>query len=213
MIDSKVLQPLALAALVAMGASAHAGFATYTTEADFLAQVSQASTDTFADLAGGELAASLARSAGAYGYTVASAGGLYGAGSDAGRWLSNNDRRDAISFSGFSGGATAIGGLFFGTNDLGSVLANQTLRITVTDTALNESTTLLSLNSATAFFGVVSSAPLLSLSIAVDEGNLLAAWPTIGGITVAVPEPSTYALMLAGVGALAWTVRRRRSAG
>lgn len=207
-----IFKPVAFAALMMAGAAAQAAFVTTTSQADFLAQVSQPGTDTFADVAAGELASSLARNAGAYGYTVSSASGLYGAGNG---WLSNADRREAITFSGFSSGVTALGGLFFGTNDLGNALTNQTLRITVTDTSLAQSTTLLSINSATAFFGVVSSAPLLSLTISVDDGNLLAAWPTVAGITAAVPEPSTYALMLAGAGVLAWAARRRngRSAG
>jgi hypothetical protein len=50
---------------------------------------------------------------------------------------------------------------------------------------------------------------------AFDVLELAAAGERIGGVAIAVaavPEPETFALMLGGLGLLAWIARRRRSA-
>ena len=187
----------------------HATFVTYTTQGAFVGATIAAGTDTFDSLAAGDLPSSIPRTAGGYAYTVSSPSGLFGI-DGADRWLSNFDRREGITFSGFSSAVRAVGGTFFGTNESGVTLPDQMIRFTVTDTSLAQFATVLTLNSASSFFGVVSSTPILSMLISADPANLLAAYPTVNNFVVAsVPEPSTYALMLLGLAAIGRTASRR----
>jgi hypothetical protein len=195
--------------LVCFAGSSQATFFTYTTQSGFTGATIAAGTDTFDSLAAGDLPSSIARVAGPYAYTVSSPSGLFGI-DGADRWLSNFDRREGISFTGFANSVRAIGGTFFGTNDSGVVLTDQMIRFTVTDTSLAQFSTVLAINSASSFFGVASTTPILSLLISVDPSNLLAAYPTVNNLLVAaVPEPSTYALMLLGLAAIGRAASRR----
>ena len=205
----KVRRPLLGLALVCLAGLSQAAFVTYTTLDAFYGATAAAGTDSFNNLAAGDLPSSISRVAGPYAYNVSSASGLFGAGG-ADRWLSNFDRREGISFTGFGSTVTAIGGSFFGSDEAGNAQTDQMIRITVTDTALAQFSTLLTANSAASFFGVASTAPILSVLIAVDAGNLLAAYPTVNNLFVAtVPEPDTYALMLLGLAAVGRAARRR----
>ena len=197
-------------ALAALAPLAHATFITSTSQSAFLAAATSSGTDSFDSLAVGELSSLVVRSAGSFSYTASSVGGLFSMGTPD-RWLSNDDRRDPISFAGFGQTVSAIGATLFGTNESGAALTDQTIVVTVTDVQLNQSITTITLNSTSSFFGVYSTVPLLSMTVAMDSSNLLAAWPTVNNLVLAVPEPATYATFLAGLMAIGAALRRRAS--
>lgn len=193
------------AALLCAAAAAQADITVYTSQADFLAAVSAPGVDTFDDLTVDPYGDTLLRSAGIYSYNAFSAGGLWGAGGAGDHWLSTNVGSDPIVFSGFSGGVSAFGGNFF-ASDITGQYALGNLYLTATDGSV------LSYNldgaTTTTFLGFVSSTPLSSVTLGTDGG--VGYWPTANNVVLAVPEPSTYAMLLAGLGFVGVMSRRRR---
>jgi hypothetical protein len=192
------------AALLCAAAAAQADITVYTSQADFLAAVSAPGVDTFDDLAVEPYGDTLARTAGTYSYSAFAATGLWGAGGAGDYWLSTNRGTDPIVFSGFSGGVSAFGGNFFGSDVLGEYALGN-LQLTASDGSvlsynLNGATT-------TTFLGFVSSTPLSSVTLSTDGTTGL--WPTANNVVLAVPEPSTYAMLLAGLGFVGLMSRRR----
>lgn len=202
---SIALKALAFAALLGAGAAARADITVYTSQADFLAAVSAPGYDSFDDLSVAPYDPTLARTAGAYSYQAYSPAGLWGAGGTGGDyWLSNEDGLAPIVFSNFSGGVSAFGGNFF-TSDITGQYEVGNLVLTADDGttlsyALNGTTT-------STFLGFVSDTALVSVALETDGGLY---WPTANDVVLAVPEPSTYGMLLAGVGLLAVAARRRR---
>jgi len=213
-----MLAPVALAAL-AMSSSAHATFTVYTTQASFLAAISAPGVDTFNDL---DFTAPLAspqnRTAGAYSY-AASAGPIsnfFPAGNAADVWLAPNNRTDTITFSNFTSTVTGVGGFFFraDTNGLSTTTA-ATLTVTATDASGTVSQALVN-PGVTTFLGFVSNGPITSLSVFVGTQGVgtVGVWPTVNDLTMgvaAVPEPSTYALLMGGLVVLGAAARRART--
>ena len=199
------LKPLCLAALLCAGASAQAAITVYTSQAGFLSAVSAPGYDSYDDLAVVGYGDTLIRSAGGYRYDAYSAGGLYGAGGAGGDyWLSNNVRSDPIVFRNFAGGVSAFGGNFF-TSDIAGRYVFGNLVLTAADgTALTYK-----LNNTTtdSFLGFVSDSALVSVTLATDGGMY---WPTANNVVLAVPEPATYGMLLAGIGLVGVGARRRR---
>jgi hypothetical protein len=195
----------AAAALLCAAAAAQADITVYTNQADFLAAVSAPGVDTFDDLTLANLGDSLNRSAGAYTYNVYSGTGLYGAGGDGGDyWLSNNQLTNPIVFSNFGSGVSAFGGNFFGSDVFGQyVLGNVIL------TAIDGSVVTYNLDNATTtdFLGFVSTTPLSAVTLGAGVGGY---WPTANNVVLAVPEPATYGMLLAGLGFVGLMSRRRR---
>jgi hypothetical protein len=193
------------AALMCAAAAAQADITVYTSQADFLAAVSAPGVDTFDDLSVQQYGDTLNRTAGTYTYDAYASSTLYGAGGPGDYWLSTNVANDPIRFSNFSGGVSAFGGNFFGSDILGQyTLGNLVL------TASDGSVLSYNLNGATtsSFLGFVSSTPLTSVTLGTDGG--LGVWPTANNVVLAVPEPSTYAMLLAGLGFVGVMSRRRR---
>jgi hypothetical protein len=207
--NTKLLSPLkaiCLAAALCAGASAQAAITVYTDQAAFLGAVHAPGYDTFDDLTVAPLGETLYRNAGDYTYQAYSSTGLWGAGGVGGDYsLSNNDRRNPIVFSNFSGGAHAFGGNFFSSDVFGQPTAGN-----IVLTALDGSLFTYSLNNTTpaTFLGFVSDTELTGVALATDGG---AYWPTANNLILAVPEPATYGMMLAGLGFLGLAARRRRS--
>jgi hypothetical protein len=193
------------AALLCAAAAAQADITVYTSQADFLAAVSAPGVDTFDDLTVDPYGDTLNRTAGTYSYNAFAADGLWGAGGAGDYWLSTNRGADPIVFSGFSGGVSAFGGNFFASDVLGQyTLGNLQL------TAADGSVLSYDLNGATTatFLGFVSSTPLSSVTLNTDGAT--GVWPTANNVVLAVPEPSTYAMLLAGLGFVGLMSRRRR---
>lgn len=209
---------LAGAALVATTTAANATVTVYTTLAAFNAATSALGTDTFNTgiTPGAALPASLTRTAGAYGYTVSdSATVLYGAGSAADPWLSNDTNAAVITFNAFTGGVSAAGGFFFGSDVAGAfVAAPLGITVTATDASGTVTQTLIS-PTQTTFLGFVSSSALTSLTVRATVPNS-SYWATVNNLVLgqravsAVPETATWAMMLVGFGMMGASIRYRR---
>jgi hypothetical protein len=200
-----LLKPLCAAALLCAAAAAQADITVYTSQADFLAAVQAPGVDTFDDLTVMQYGETLNRTAGAYTYDAYSATGLWGAGGDGGDyWLSDNVRVNPIVFSNFSGGVRGFGGNFFASDVLGQYTTGNLILTAIDGTALTYS---LAGATTTDFLGFVSTAPLLAVTLGTDGGTY---WPTANNVVLAVPEPATYGMLLAGLGFIGMMSRRRR---
>jgi hypothetical protein len=204
------LKTLSLAALLCAAAVAHADVTVYTDRASFLAAVGQPGTDTFDDLAVQPYPSPLTRMAGAYGYR-ASAGpatGFFPAGSGTDIWLSVETETDAITFSNFASGVRGFGGNFFGSDVNGAFSPGRTMVLTATDgstirTVTVENTTISS------FLGFVSSDPLVSVTLNAATTPADPFWPTANDVTLAVPEPASLGMLVAGLALVGFAARRR----
>ena len=199
------LKPLCLAAVLCAATSAQAGITVYTSESAFLSAVSAPGVDNFDDLTIAAYGDTVYRNAGTYDYQAYSDTGIWGAGGPSDFWLSNNARLNPIVFSNFSGGVSAFGGNFFASDVNGQFVPDGTIVLTAADGGSMTYT----IDGATtsSFVGFVSTSPLTSVSLGTDGGGY---WPTANNVVLAVPEPATYGMMLAGVTLLGLAARRRR---
>jgi hypothetical protein len=199
------LKSLCVATLLSAACGAQAEITVYTNQADFLNAVKAPGVDTYDDLALAPYDETLLRSAGAYTYSAYSGGGLYGAGVPGDSWLSNNYPNNPIVFSSFSGNVSAFGGSFFASDVFGGYVPGGSLVLT----ALDGSALSYSLEGATrdGFLGFVSDAPLAGVTLQGLGGGEY--WPTANNVVLAVPEPGTYAMLLAGLGFVGVLSRRR----
>jgi hypothetical protein len=196
----------AAAVLLCAAAAAQADITVYTSQADFLAAVSAPGVDTYDDLSIINYGDNLSRNAGIYSYDLYSGTGLYGAGGGGGDfWLSNNRRTNPIVFSNFGGGVTAFGGNFFGSDAFGQYTLGSVILTAVDGSVVTYN---LDLASTTSFLGFVSSTPLSAVTLGTDGGA--GYWPTANNVVLAVPEPATYGMLLAGLGFVGLMSRRRR---
>lgn len=212
---STALKPAALAALLVLGSGAQAAFTVYTTQVSFLAAVTGSATDTFEDLPSIDpVPGPLDRTVGDYGYT-ASVGpnsptfytaGLFNV------WLSTNNALDTITFDNFSGGVNAIGGRFFGSTAEGTFDRGESVLITATDAGGTVSQTIVDATRFS-FLGFVSDSAITSLTVSAVQPSSGFVWPAVNNLVLAsvVPEPETYALLLAGLAGIGMLVRRRRA--
>lgn len=218
----KMMLAAAVLASTLAASSAGAAITIYTSQANFLAALSAYGTDTYNDLAGSELSASLNRSAGAFIYKVQDVSpdpdpALYVAGTAADRYLSSVTTADIIQYSNFSSGVSAIGGNFFTSGANGKYKASTlTVRLGAIDAddakaySLTNSTT-------SSFVGFISTNAITSFGVQVMASQSTALYPTVNNlilgstpVAAAVPEPATWALMLTGFGLAGGALRRRR---
>ncbi|TFW31000.1 PEP-CTERM sorting domain-containing protein [Massilia horti] len=208
------LKPLVLAAMLLLSATAaQAGITFYTSQSAFNAAISAPGVDTFDDLSVMRYTSPMSRTAGAYSYTVSSVNDLYGAGLPGDHWLSNNNLLDPIVFSGFSGGVTAFGGNFFGSDINGMYMPNTSVTLLALDGYGNSISYTINNTTMNSFLGFVFDSPLASVTL--TSGGTY--WPTANNLTLGVtevpanvPEPGTFSLLLGGVAALGYAARRRR---
>ena len=196
-------------ALVALSSASYAGPVAYTSLSSFLAATFTPATDGFDDLSISDLTPGpLSRNAGPYSYTASatSGGNFFGAGSDPDHWLSTNIATDSLTFSNFS--VPAVGGFFFGTDVFG-LFAPGSIILTASDASGTTTQTILDATPSS-FLGFVSTGSLMSLTVTAIQPTNDFLWPTANNMILAVPEPSTPVLMLAGLGLLAAVARRGR---
>lgn len=199
-------------ALLVTATPAHAALTVFTSQASFLAALSTSGVDAFTGLSTTVPTASpIARSAGSFAYSASSPNGFFGAGTAANPALSTVTDSDSITFSNLAG-ASAIGGLFFGS-DFGGNFAASSVVLTATD-SLGATTTQTLLAAQPIFVGFVSTGTIASLVYGTTTpGNFV--FPAVDDLTLgtarvaAIPEPESWALLIAGIAALA--VRGRRS--
>jgi hypothetical protein len=211
--SSLSLKSLSLAVLLLAASAAQADITVYTSQSAYLAAVGNTGVDSYDDLPISGFDGPLARTAGAYSYQ-ASVGPvsstLYGAGEGGDNWLTGNNRRDTITFDGFSAGVRGVGGFFFGSNLFGDYTSSNVMTLTATDAQGHVVSYDLLSPSRSSFLGFVSSGDLTQVTLLAEEQP--GVWATANDLHLsvsAVPEPGTYAMLLAGLGLLGFMSRRR----
>jgi hypothetical protein len=207
---------MALVATLGSSSIAQAQFVTYTSQASFLAAITNPSVDTFAGFSTTSTTASpITREAGPYSYTayVTDDNEFFGVGSAGNPWLSTNTATDTMTFATFTGGVGAVGGHFFGSNIAGEYESGDLL-ITYVDATGTQSTTLRA-PTTDSFFGVVSlSRSITTFTVSAVQPVDTFLWPTVDNLALGqttVPEPGTYALLATGLLAIGLVTRRQRA--
>lgn len=218
-----LIRPLAVVALFAVCGVSHAAISVFDTRLSFLAATTSEGVDTFTGFSTTAFTQSpTTRTAGTvnlYSYTAtAGTGNFIGAGPVANPALSTQ-LSTSITFDNFTGGAMAIGGLFYDTNAVGSTVMGG-ITLVATDALGATFTQVLTALDAPTFFGFVSDSTITSLIMTAKQpANLnLQRFATVDNLRFAkgnlpavspVPEPETYALMFGGLCSIAFMTRRR----
>lgn len=206
-----LLKPVVATAMTFLASGAQADIGFYTDQTAFLAAVSQPMTDTFNDLSFDLLPSGVIRSAGGYSYEISagpSDGGFYAAGSPSDPWLAPTVATDVMRFSQFSPGVYAFGGNFFGSDVYGVLDPGRTVVLTASAGSQTENVTLLDATSSS-FLGFISSTPLTSITVASQDETGQVYWATANNVVLAVPEPGTYAMLVAGLTLMSLAGQRR----
>jgi len=239
----KRLSAVCLAVLFAgfsVAPAAATGLTVYTSRTAYLAAIHSVAVDSYDDLGAttDDLPDTLVRSVGDYFYTVSAAQGLpgdflYRAGTAENVSISTFNTPGFLFFSGFSGGANAVGGDFYATSADGSYAPSFSIVVAVLSIGdahpnLNDwQMFTIDSSSPSTFLGFVwdrTTSPWPSLVpdvpyffVGLNDQNGVT-WPTVDNLTLgianapAVPEPASWALMLGGFALLGDAMRRRKPA-
>jgi hypothetical protein len=207
---------VAFALLALLPPAASAGVIFYTSEAAFLAAISNPGVDTFDDLPLGAMGSPITRTAGSYGYQAAtSVSTFYNIGSGSDIWLSPDFATAVITFSSFTGGVYGAGAYLFATDEDGGLIfiPEIPIYVSVTDSSGTYNSSIVAAPTPV-FLGWVSDLGLLSFSVSASQ-DTGSPWPTVndlvlGGNAAAIPEPSTVALSALGLLVLAVAPFRRK---
>ena len=200
------LSPRWVAILAAAGTtSAFASTTVYTDSVTFLSTLLAGSyTEGFTVATGGVYNSPLSFSGGDFSYQVSTptvAVGVYRSTT----FLGNTYEAESLTITFTGGGATAIGGNFYLTNQADAFQA-QPVTLTLSDGTTSTFTPTSA--SVGSYVGFVSTLPITSLVISAPALLQFNALDNITvGVTSAVPEAGTLALMALGMG---WLVVRRR---
>ncbi len=209
------LKTLPLAAFLLASSAAHAAITVFTNLSAYQAAVGDTGVDTFDDIPIDALDTPLARTAGAYSYTIGTIGSspyLYGAGGGGDHWMSTNSRNDSVLFSNFSNAIYGAGGFFFGSDVFGQYSPSTGSTLTAVNVYGETFTYHLDSPTQSSFVGFVSTGSLTQLTFTTD--SQVGVWPTVNNLTLsvaAVPEPETYGMLLAGLGLIGFIARRRKT--
>ena len=216
---SHALRALTLAALTFTGA-AQAQLNFYSSQTAFQAATSATQVDTFNDLFWAAGPQYLSRQVGPYsyyGYSLtpdANYSSFYNAGTDADVWLSTDQSTDIISFQFQNNTVFAVGGYFFASDIDGNFLPGQSIKLDALDADGNELVQIIDNATPNTFYGFASSSAITYFEISAVQPNGDVAWATandltMGGVAAVVPEPASYALLIAGLGLVGLRARRR----
>ncbi|MES2740572.1 MAG: PEP-CTERM sorting domain-containing protein [Pseudomonadota bacterium] len=216
---SLAFKSLSLAAMLLAAQAAHATITVYTNEAEYMAAVGATGIDNFDDFTTADGPAQ--RMAGDYSYSAATASGalsprLYAVGEPNDGWLSVENARDKAVFSNFADHVRGVGGLFFNTDDKGGVASGRSITLTATEAEGDTRTYTVAVPQRDSFVGFVSTGTLSNITMAArGQTDFPFYYPTVNNLHIsvaAVPEADSYAMLLAGLGLVGWTVRRRKRA-
>ena len=208
-------KPVLLAAMLfSVAISARADIIVFNDESSFMAAVMGTASDSFDDLAIGELESPLSRMVGGYRYQISAGpgnGGFFPVVNGTDFYLAPTLAADVVTFSNFRPGVFGFGGNFFATDAYGAYIPDRSIELSAMSGADIATYTLMG-SSPTSFLGFLSSNNLTQVTMRTinEQGNVY--WATANNVVVAIPEPSTYAMFGVGIAALV-TSRRRRNSG
>jgi hypothetical protein len=202
--------------LLLLALHAHGGVVEFADRANFLSALSSYGVDNSTDNPINQAAQTQVRNAGSFGYTVSVdtgdpiSGNFFTSTGGADTWLSPASISDGLNFGDFSPNVHAVGAYLFAVDDSFAPLGGQRLVVWAVDGTGSHRFSYTSDGSAS-FFGVISSVPLLSMTVSVEQSGapswVVASDVVLGNVVASVPEPQSASLLVLGLATLALCAR------